>query len=211
MSAINYASKEIYFKIVYYGPGMGGKTTNLQYVHQAIPQANKGDLVSLATDQDRTLFFDFLPVEAIQIHGFTTKFQLYTVPGQVHYNATRKLVLRGVDGVVFVADSQWEKMQENVESFRNLEENLTEYDYSFDEIPYVLQYNKRDLASIAPVEYMDYLLNRRATRVSTFESVATAGQGVFDTLNRVAKLVLHKLSREMEARTSSASRAPTAR
>ena len=201
MSAINYASKEIYFKIVYYGPGMGGKTTNLQYVHQSIPQDNKGNLVSLATDQDRTLFFDFLPVEAIQIHGFTTKFQLYTVPGQVHYNATRKLVLRGVDGVVFVADSQWSKMKENVESFRNLEENLAEYDYSLDEIPYVLQYNKRDLASIAPLEYMEFLLNRRATRVTSFESVATEGDGVFDTLNRAAKLVLHKLNQEMEART----------
>jgi len=200
MSAINYASKEIYFKIVYYGPGMGGKTSNLQYVHKSIPQPNKGDLVSLATDQDRTLFFDFLPVEAIQIRGFTTKFQLYTVPGQVYYNATRKLVLRGVDGVVFVADSQWDKMKENVESFHNLDENLAEYDYSLDEIPYVLQYNKRDLPAIAPVEYMEFLLNRRATRVSAFESVATEGDGVFDTLNRISKLVLHKLNQEMESR-----------
>jgi signal recognition particle receptor subunit beta len=199
MSAINYASKEIYFKIVYYGPGMGGKTTNLQYVHRAIPQTNKGNLVSLATDQDRTLFFDFLPVEAIQIHSFTTKFQLYTVPGQVHYNATRKLVLRGVDGIVFVADSQWNKMKENVDSFRNLEENLAEYDYSFDQIPFVLQYNKRDLPSIAPIEYMEFLLNRRPVRVASFESVATEGRGVFDTLNRISRLVLHKLNQEMEA------------
>jgi signal recognition particle receptor subunit beta len=198
MSAINYASKEIYFKIVYYGPGMGGKTTNLQYVHRAVPQANKGNLVSLATDQDRTLFFDFLPVEAIQIHSFTTKFQLYTVPGQVHYNATRKLVLRGVDGIVFVADSQWDKIKETVESFRNLEENLAEYDYSFDEIPVVLQYNKRDLPSIAPIEYMEFLLNRRPVRVASFESVATEGRGVFDTLNRISRLVLHKLNQEME-------------
>ena len=201
MSAINYASKEIYFKIVYYGPGMCGKTSNLQYVHKAVPQDNKGDLVSLATDQDRTLFFDFLPVEALQVHGFTTKFQLYTVPGQVYYNATRRLVLRGVDGVVFVADSQWDKMKENIESFRNLEENLAEYEYSFDEIPYVLQYNKRDLPGIAPVEYLEYLLNRRATRVSSFESVATEGTGVFDTLNRISKLVLHQLNKEMEARS----------
>ena len=201
MSAINYASKEIYFKIVYYGPGMGGKTSNLQYVHKSLPQANKGNLVSLATDQDRTLFFDFLPVEAIQIHGFTTKFQLYTVPGQVHYNATRKLVLRGVDGIVFVADSQWDKMKENAESFRNLADNLAEYDYSLDEIPYVLQYNKRDLASIATTQYMEFLLNRRATRVSAFESVATEGPGVFDTLNRISKLVLHKLNQEMTARS----------
>jgi len=180
---------------------MGGKTTNLQYVHKSIPQANKGNLVSLATDQDRTLFFDFLPVEAIQMHGFTTKFQLYTVPGQVHYNATRKLVLRGVDGIVFVADSQWNKMQENVESFRNLGENLAEYNYSLDEIPLVLQYNKRDLAAIAPVEYMEFLLNRRATRVAAFESIATEGRGVFDTLNRISKLVLHKLNKEMETRS----------
>jgi len=201
MSAINYASKEIYFKIVYYGPGMCGKTSNLQYVHKAVPQDNKGDLVSLATDQDRTLFFDFLPVEALQVHGFTTKFQLYTVPGQVYYNATRRLVLRGVDGIVFVADSQWNKMKENVESFRNLEENLAEYEYSFDEIPYVLQYNKRDLPVIAPVEYLEYVLNRRAMRVSSFESVATEGTGVFDTLNRISKLVLHQLNQEMEARS----------
>jgi signal recognition particle receptor subunit beta len=201
MSAINYASKEIYFKIVYYGPGMGGKTTNLQYVHKSIPQENKGNLVSLATDADRTLFFDFLPLDAIKIHGFTTKFQLYTVPGQVHYNATRKLVLRGVDGVVFVADSQWEKMRENIESFRNLEENLEDYNYSLNEIPYVLQYNKRDMKDIAPVNYMEFLLNRREKRVHSFTSTATEGQGVFDTLNSISKLVLHKLDMEMKART----------
>ncbi len=201
MSAINYASKEIYFKIVYYGPGMGGKTTNLQYVHKSIPQENKGNLVSLATDADRTLFFDFLPLDAIKIHGFTTKFQLYTVPGQVHYNATRKLVLRGVDGIVLVADSQWEKMRENIESFRNLEENLEEYSYSLDEIPYVLQYNKRDLEDIAPVDYMEFLLNRREKRVHSFTSIATDGQGVFNTLNSISKLVLHKLDMEMKART----------
>lgn len=200
MSAINYASKEIYFKIVYYGPGMGGKTSNLQYIHKSIPQQNKGNLVSLATDADRTLFFDFLPLDAVKVHGFTTKFQLYTVPGQVHYNATRKLVLRGVDGVAFVADSQWEKMRENVESFRNLEENLKEYGYSLDEIPYVLQYNKRDMQNIAPVEYMEFLLNRRERKVPSFTSVATTGQGIFDTLNRISKLVLHRLNMEMKAK-----------
>ena len=200
MSAINYASKEIYFKIVYYGPGMGGKTSNLQYIHKNIPQQNKGNLVSLATDADRTLFFDFLPLDAVKVHGFTTKFQLYTVPGQVHYNATRKLVLRGVDGVAFVADSQWNKMRENVESFRNLEENLTEYGYSLEEIPYVLQYNKRDMDNIAPIEYLEFLLNRRERRVPSFSSIATTGQGIFDTLNRISKLVLHRLNMEMSAK-----------
>jgi signal recognition particle receptor subunit beta len=202
MSTINYASKEIFFKIVYYGCGLSGKTTNLQYIHRNIPSAEKGNLVSLATETDRTLFFDFLPIDAIKVGGFTTKFQLYTVPGQVHYNATRRLVLRGVDGVVFVADSQWEKMRENVESFRNLEENLAEYDYSLEDIPYVLQYNKRDLENKGPLEYLDYLLNRKATRVAAFEGVAVQGRGVFDTLNRIAKLVLHKLNEEMKATAS---------
>lgn len=199
MSTINYASREIFFKVVYYGCGLSGKTTNLQNIHRSIPSANKGNLVSLATETDRTLFFDFLPIEAIKIGGFTTKFQLYTVPGQVHYNATRKLVLRGVDGIVFVADSQWEKMRENVESFRNLEENLVEYDYSLEDIPHVLQYNKRDLENKSPVEYLDYLLNRREVRVAAFESVATQGEGVFETLNRIAKLVLHRLKQEMKS------------
>ncbi len=201
MSAINYASKEIYFKIVYYGPGLCGKTTNIQYIHKSLPSSNKGNLVTLATEADRTLFFDFLPVEAIKIQGFITKFQLYTVPGQVHYNATRKLVLRGVDGIVFVADSQWEKMKENVESFKNLQDNLREYNCVLDDIPYVLQYNKRDLPNIAPVQYLEYLLNRREKRIASFESIATEGQGVFDTLNRISKLVLHKLTQEMKARS----------
>ncbi len=202
MSTINYASREIFFKIVYYGCGLSGKTTNLQHIHRSIPSDNKGNLVSLATETDRTLFFDFLPIEALKIGGFAAKFQLYTVPGQVHYNATRKLVLRGVDGVVFVADSQWEKMRENVESFRNLEENLAEYDYALDDIPYVLQFNKRDLESKSPVEYMNYLLNGRDVRVAAFESVATEGNGVFDTLNRIAKLVLHRLNQEMKTKAS---------
>jgi len=200
MSTINYASREIFFKIVYYGCGLCGKTTNLQYIHRNVPTASKGNLVSLATETDRTLFFDFLPIEAVKIGGFTTKFQLYTVPGQVHYNATRKLVLRGVDGVVFVADSQWEKMRENAESFRNLQENLAEYDYSLDEIACVLQYNKRDMPDKSPLDYLDYLLNRREVRVAAFESVATEGVGVFKTLNRIAKLVLHKLKQEMESK-----------
>jgi len=190
MSIINYAQKEIGFKIVYYGPGVAGKTANLQYIYRCLPDGNRGNMVSLATGDDRTLFFDFLPVSALTVRNFTAKFQLYTVPGQVYYNMTRKLVLRGVDGIVFVADSQWERLRENVESFRNMEENLREYDYDLDEIPYVIQYNKRDLPNIAPVEYLEYLFNRRARRVPFFESVAVEGKGVFDTLNTVSRMVL---------------------
>ncbi|HLF49991.1 MAG TPA: ADP-ribosylation factor-like protein [Methylomirabilota bacterium] len=190
MSIINYAQKEIGFKIVYYGPGVAGKTANLQYIFRCLPDGNRGNMVSLATGDDRTLFFDFLPVSALTVRNFTAKFQLYTVPGQVFYNMTRKLVLRGVDGIVFVADSQWERLRENVESFRNMEENLREYDYNLDEIPYVIQYNKRDLPNIAPVEYLEYLFNRRARRVPFFESVAVEGKGVFDALNTVSRMVL---------------------
>src|SRR6266436_9896544 len=190
MSIINYAAKVINFKVVYYGPGMAGKTANLQFVHRCLPDDNRGNMISLATGDDRTLFFDFLPVSATSVRGFTTKFQLYTVPGQSRYNMTRKLVLRGVDGVVFVADSQWDRLKENVESLRNLNDNLKEYDYNLDELPYVIQYNKRDLPNVAPVEYLDFLLNRRARRVPSLEAVAVGGQGVFDTLNTVSRMVL---------------------
>src|SRR5271163_4056618 len=158
MAIINQATKELQVKIVYYGPGKGGKTTNLEQVHANVQNIQeKGKLVSLATSSDRTLFFDFLPIEAMAIKGFKTKFQLYTVPGQVIYNTTRHLVLRGVDGIVFVADSQFEKMQENVESFQNLIDNLQSQKLNLTEIPYILQYNKRDLPNAAPVEYMDFL------------------------------------------------------
>lgn len=201
MAAINYTSKEIYFKIVYYGCAMCGKTTNLQYIHSSIPNDLKGNLVSLATEADRTLYFDFLPVDAIKIQDFTTKFQLYTVPGQVYYDATRKMVLKGVDGIIFVADSQWEKMPENLESFRNLEQNLSDYSYSLDEIPYVLQYNKRDLDNVAPVYYLEYFLNRGKKQIYSNESIATTGEGVFITLNQISKLVLSKMSRELKVRS----------
>src|SRR5215467_5386753 len=177
MSIINYAKKEISFKIVYYGAGVVGKTANLQYIYRFLPDANRGNLISLATGDERTLFFDFLPVSALSVRNFTAKFQLYTVPGQVFYNMTRKLVLRGVDGIVFVSDSQWDRLHENVESFRNLEENLKEYDYDLDSTPYVIQYNKRDLPNIAPIEYLEFLLNRRARRVPYFEAVALDGHG----------------------------------
>ena len=192
MSIINYAAKVINFKIVYYGPGMAGKTANLQYVHRCLPEANKGNMISLAAGDDRTLFFDFLPVTALSVRGFTTKFQLYTVPGQSHYNMTRKLVLRGVDGVVFVADSQWDRLRENVESFRNLGDNLKEYQLDLATTPYVVQYNKRDLGGVAPFEYLEYVMNRGATRAPSFEAVAPQGQGVFDTLNTVSRMVLVK-------------------
>jgi len=190
MSIINYANKEISFKIVYYGAGVVGKTANLQYIHRCLPNENRGNLISLATGDERTLFFDFLPVSALSVKNFTAKFQLYTVPGQVYYNMTRKLVLRGVDGIVFVADSQWDRQHDNVESFRNLCENLGEYDYNLDETPYVIQYNKRDLPNAAPVPYLEFLLNRRARRVPVFEAVAVDGTGVFDTLNTVSRMVL---------------------
>lgn len=190
MSVINHAEKVIHFKIVYYGPGVAGKTVNLQYVHRCLPDTNKGNIISLATGDDRTIFFDFLPVSSVSVRGFETRFQLYTVPGQVHYNMTRRLVLRGADGLVFVADSQFDRLRENVESFRSLEENLRQYECSLDEIPYVIQYNKRDLANAAPLDYLEYVLNRRTKRVPFFEAVATDGKGVFDTLNTVSRMVL---------------------
>jgi len=192
MSFVNFANREVQLKIVYYGPGRCGKTANLQYVHQSITTEAKGDLTSLATAQDRTLFFDFMPLVANAIDGFTTRFQMYTVPGQIMYDMTRRLVLRGVDGLVFVADSQWDKMAENVESFNNLKENLKLQGDSIDTIPYVLQYNKRDLPNIAPIRYLDFVLNNRDTRRPSFASVAPEGRGVFETLNMVARMVLHK-------------------
>jgi signal recognition particle receptor subunit beta len=193
MAIINQSTKELQVKIVYYGPGKGGKTTNLEQVHAHVQNVQeKGKLVSLATSSDRTLFFDFLPIEAMAIKGFKTKFQLYTVPGQVIYNTTRQLVLRGVDGIVFVADSQYEKMAENVESFQNLQDNLKAMKLEFSEIPYVLQYNKRDLSDAAPVEYMEFLLNNREVRVPSFPSVACKCEGVFESLNMITRLLLSK-------------------
>jgi signal recognition particle receptor subunit beta len=194
MAILNAATKEIQLKIVYYGPALCGKTTNLVQVHKRVQTApgNKGRLVSLATNSDRTLFFDFLPIEAKTIKGFKTKFQLYTVPGQVIYNATRQLVLRGVDGVVFVADSQYSKMAENVESFQNLEENLRTVKLNLADIPYVLQYNKRDLEGAAPVEYLEFLLNSREVQVPSFPATAHDSGGVFETLNAISRALLSK-------------------
>ncbi|NIM04149.1 MAG: gliding-motility protein MglA [Armatimonadetes bacterium] len=191
MASINYALKEVSCKIVYYGPGLCGKTSNLQYIHQHTIADKKGNLVSLATPGERTLFFDFLPLEAADIHGFRVKFQLYTVPGQVMYNSTRKLVLRGVDGVVFVCDSQWDKVREDLESFRNLQSNLASYGYSLETIPYVVQYNKRDLSNICPVNYLEYVINTR--QVPGFEGCALDGKNVFESLNCVCGMVLANL------------------
>jgi signal recognition particle receptor subunit beta len=193
MSLVNFTTREITCKIVYYGCALSGKTSNLEYIHTHVPATEKGGLVSLSTQGDRTLFFDFLPLEVQDVGGFTAKFQLYTVPGQVVYNATRRLVLRGVDGLVFVADSQWAKAKENVESFQNMLDNLSQYGYSLDSVPYVLQYNKRDLQTVAPCHYLDFTLNRRQRRVPVFETSAVYGQGVFDCLNAVCRLVLAKL------------------
>ncbi|HZM05742.1 MAG TPA: ADP-ribosylation factor-like protein [Candidatus Saccharimonadales bacterium] len=197
MAIINQATKELQVKVVFYGPGKGGKTTNLEQIHGNVQNVReKGKLVSLATSSDRTLFFDFLPIEAMAIKGFKTKFQLYTVPGQVIYNTTRQLVLRGVDGIVFVADSQYEKMAENVESFQNLEDNLKSLKLNIHDIPYVLQYNKRDMANVAPVEYMEFLLNNRDVQVPSFTAVASKCEGVFESLNMITRMLLNKFINE---------------
>ncbi len=194
MSFINYASREINCKIVYYGPGLCGKTTNLQYIYEKTNPQAKGKLISLATETDRTLFFDFLPLDLGTIRGFKTRFHLYTVPGQVFYDASRKLILKGVDGVVFVADSQEARMDANVESIRNLEANLQEHGFDLRTIPYVLQLNKRDLPTAVPVEEMLRQLKYKDEPV--FEAVALKGIGVFDTLKACAKQVLIELSKK---------------
>ena len=224
MSMINYASREINCKLVYYGPGLGGKTTNLEHVYGKVAPDQRGKMVSLATETERTLFFDFLPVDLGTIRGFKTRFHLYTVPGQVYYNASRKLILKGVDGVVFVADSQLERMEANVESMQNLYDNLAEYGYDLTKTPFVVQYNKRDLPNAAPVGDLqaqlnpgweitepqrqrpvpdplrqgDYLVENLngswIERAPYFESVAMTGEGVFETLRHIAKTVLKTLS-----------------
>ncbi len=193
MSFINYSSREINCKIVYYGPGLCGKTTNLQYIYNKTNPEAKGKMISLATETERTLFFDFLPLSLGEIRGFKTRFHLYTVPGQVFYDASRKLILKGVDGVVFVADSQIERMEANLESLENLRTNLAEQGYDLDKIPFVIQYNKRDLPNAATMDELKRLLNPRA--VPDFETSATIGTGVFDTLKAIAKLVLTELKK----------------
>jgi mutual gliding-motility protein MglA len=192
MSMINYASREINCKIVYYGTGLGGKTTNLEYVHSRVDPDTRGKLISLATEADRTLFFDFLPVDLGAIRGFKTRFHLYTVPGQVYYNASRKLILKGVDGIIFVADSQRDRSEANIEAMHNLYENLESYGYDLSKIPFVIQYNKRDMERILSVEELRAELNPMG--VPDFEAVAVEGKGVFETLKVVSKQVVKSLS-----------------
>lgn len=225
MSMINYASREINCKIVYYGPGLGGKTTNLEYVYGKVSPNTRGKLISLATETERTLFFDFLPVDLGTIRGFRTRFHLYTVPGQVYYNASRKLILKGVDGVVFVADSQADRAEANIESMQNLYDNMAAYGYDLTRMPFVVQYNKRDLPNAAPVAELQEMLNpgwevtdaarmrpladpfragellvtqlpsgEWVERAPYFEAVGVTGDGVFDTLKAVSKLVLKTLA-----------------
>ncbi|HWR37816.1 MAG TPA: GTPase domain-containing protein [Clostridia bacterium] len=193
MSFINFAAREINCKIVYYGAGLGGKTTNLQHIYDKTAEKQKGKMISLATESDRTLFFDFLPLDLGTVRGFKTRFHLYTVPGQVFYDASRKLILRGVDGVVFVADSQEERMDANIEALENLVDNLKEHGYDHQKIPYVLQLNKRDLPNALPVDTLKKELVKRNEAV--FEAVAFQGNGVFETLKEVARQVLIELKK----------------
>ena len=189
---INYASREINCKVVYYGTGLGGKTTNLEHVYAKVNPNTRGKMISLATETERTLFFDFLPIDLGEIRGFKTRFHLYTVPGQVYYNASRKLILKGVDGIIFVADSQVDRAEANIEAMHNLYENLESYGYDLSKIPFAIQYNKRDLPNILSVEQLRSELN--PTGVPDFEAVAVDGVGVFETLKSVSKLVVKTLS-----------------
>jgi mutual gliding-motility protein MglA len=193
LSFINFAAREINCKIVYYGAGLGGKTTNLQYIFDKTGEKQKSKMISLATETDRTLFFDFLPLDLGTVRGFKTRFHLYTVPGQVFYDASRKLILRGVDGVVFVADSQGERLDANVEALENLQENLKEHGYDFTKIPYVLQLNKRDLPNAMPVDDLKQGLTKKGEPI--FEAVAFQGKGVFETLKEIARQVLVELKK----------------
>ena len=197
MSLVNYSTKEITCKIVYYGAGRSGKTSNLQYIHAFVPEDRRGAMVSLATETDRTLFFDFLPIDLGLVSGFRTRIQLYTVPGQVYYGSTRRLVLRGADGVVFVVDSQRERFDENLDSFRDLHEHLLQEGFDPREFPLVVQYNKRDLPGVLPIPELEDVFNFRGQ--PAFPAVAVDGEGVFQTLKSVSALVLQSLSRRFRA------------
>jgi hypothetical protein len=203
VSLVNYSTREITCKIVYYGAGRSGKTSNLQYIHAFVPEERRGAMVSLATETDRTLFFDFLPLDLGTISGFRTRLQLYTVPGQVYYGATRRLVLRGADGVVFVVDSQPERFDENLESFRSLHEHLLEEGQDPNDVPLVIQYNKRDLPGVLAVNELEDVFNFRA--LPSFSAVAVDGEGVFPTLKSVSSLVLQSLSRRFRTHSGSPS------
>jgi len=195
MSTINFAAREINFKIVYYGPGLSGKTTNLKQIYDQVPGESKGEMVNLATEDERTLFFDFLPLDLGKVNGFTTRFHLYTVPGQVFYNTSRKIILRGVDGIVFVADSAPNRLRANAESLRNLRENLAEHNLHLADIPYVIQINKRDLPDAVPVDMVRMVLDPAGT-VPCFEAVASRFEGVFEPLRAVSAMVLEKLAQK---------------
>ena len=195
MSFINYSIKEINFKIVYYGPGLSGKTTNIKYLYRKVKNENKGKLVSLATESERTLFFDFFPLDLGMIKGYKVKFHLYTVPGQSYYSSSRKLILKGVDGLVFVADSQRERFEANIESLDDMLENLREYDIDFNTLPYILQLNKRDLPNITPANELISLLRRK--NESVMEAVAVEGDGVIDTLKSISKLIMSDIKKEL--------------
>jgi hypothetical protein len=205
MVQINFAQKTVNVKVVYYGPGMSGKTTNLEVVHQRAPEGNRGELTSISTDGDRTLFFDYMPLDLGTVAGMRTSFQLYTVPGQVYYNSTRKLVLQGVDGIIFIADSSASMLEQNLESLRNLEENLNEYGKSLANLPHVLQWNKRDIGDAMPVAELERLLNHH--KAPTFEAIANTGQGVFPTLKALAGAVLKNIMQESGGVRSSAAAA----
>lgn len=192
MSMINYASREINCKIVYYGTGLGGKTTNLEYIYSRVNPETKGKMISLATETERTLFFDFLPIDLGEVRGFKTRFHLYTVPGQVYYNASRRLILKGVDGLIFVADSQASRAEANIESMHNLYENLETYGYDLETIPFAIQYNKRDMPNILPPEDLRAQINPMG--VPDFEATAINGDGVFETLSCVSKMVVETLA-----------------
>jgi mutual gliding-motility protein MglA len=194
VSTINFAAREINCKIVYYGPGVAGKTTNLKWIYQQVPDTVKGEMVSLATEDERTLFFDFLPIDLGTVQGFKTRFHLYTVPGQVFYNASRKLILRGVDGIIFVADSAPNRLRANAESMRNLRENLQEYSLTLEEIPMVIQFNKRDLPDAMPMDMLRAVVDPHS-QFQCHEGAAASGVGVFETLRAVSKLVLERLAK----------------
>ncbi len=210
MAVVNHETREVAFKIVYCGTPMGGKTTNLNYIHGRIDRSQRGDLVSLATSTDRTLFFDFLPIHTVVINGYATRFMLYTVPGQVCYNATRQLVLKGVDGIVFVADSLLDRMEDNVSAWQSLQKNLADNGVAIEQLPLVFQYNKRDLEHVAPVPYLEYLLNNGAPRRRHFETAASTGHNVFATLNSLAEEILQRFHRATARRPQSAPASRTA-
>lgn len=210
MAYLNRTTKQLQLKIVYYGPALSGKTTNLVKVHESVKtksEKEKSDLVTLATSSDRTLFFDFLPLQSVKVHGYDARFQLYTVPGQVIYNTTRQLVLRGVDGVVFVADSAYDRLNANIESLKNLYQNLEEIRIDPKNVPVVIQYNKRDAKNAAPIDYLEYLINKE--KRPYFEACAGLGKGVFPTLNAISKILLKKFLKQSQAQMAASSKPKT--